>query len=168
MLDIIEPSTPDQLNAVRRLCWDYRDFLLSVEPSDKEVTATFYPRDKYAELMERLEQEHARPNGAIRLARKDGNPVGCGMFRTLEPGTAEIKRVFVNEAARGTGAGFAIMTNLINQCRADGFNRILLDTGSELVAAQRLYQSMGFTLRGPYYDVPDIAKDVLVFYEMQL
>ncbi|MEY8839417.1 GNAT family N-acetyltransferase, partial [Cribrihabitans sp. XS_ASV171] len=94
--------------------------------------------------------------------------VGCGMFHTLEPGVAEIKRVWLNANARGIGAGYALMSALVEDCRAAGFRQIRMDTGRPLVAAQRLYDSMGFERRGPYYEVPEIAQDFLVFFEMEL
>lgn len=168
MLEIISPRIPEHLEMVRRLCWDYRDFLLTLDPGSRRIVETFYPEDNYARIMDRLEVEHASPQGAIRLALKGGEPVGCGMFHTLEPGIAEIKRVYVTDEARGTGAGCAIMQDLIEQCRADGFERIRMDTGKPLIAATRLYLSLGFELRDPYYEVPEVADGHLLFFEMEL
>jgi GNAT superfamily N-acetyltransferase len=76
--------------------------------------------------------------------------------------------VFVRDEARGIGAGRALIQALIDQCREDGFERILMDTGTPLKAAQNLYLSMGFRLRGPYQKMPDIAKDRAIFFEMDL
>ncbi len=168
MLDIIVPETPDQFEATKQLCWEYRTFLLTLDDQNRKVVLTFYPEDRYARLMEDLQTEHAPPGGGLRLALKDGVPVGCGMFHTVAPGTAEIKRVFVNEAACATGTGRAIMETLIGDCRAAGFERIMMDTGKVLATAIGLYLSMGFRLRGPYQDVPEIAKDMLVYFEMEL
>lgn len=168
MPDIIAPSTPDQYDMVRRLCWDYRDLLLKMGTRGRTIVENFYPQDKYTRLMARLETEHAPPTGAIRLALSDGAPIGCGMFHQLEPGIAEIKRVFVTEQARGTGAGRAIMQSLIDACQAQGFGMIRMDTGKPLQAATSLYLSMGFTLRDAYYQVPEIADGFLLFFEMSL
>lgn len=118
--------------------------------------------------MEDIEVIHCPPNGGTRLALKDGKPVGCGMFHTIEPGVAEIKRVFVTEFARGTGAGFAIMQSLIDACRAQGYDYIRMDTGKPLEAATRLYLSMGFELRDSYSEVPEVADGHLLFFEMKL
>ncbi|WP_170463309.1 GNAT family N-acetyltransferase [Ruegeria arenilitoris] len=168
MLDIIEAKTPDQFDEVRRLCWEYRDFLMTLDEKSVRVAKTYYPEDVYNRLMGEIEVEHAVPDGGVRLALKDGDAIGCGMFRTIEPGVAEIKRVFVSDAARGTGAGFAIMTSLIDQCRKQGFDFIRMDTGKPLEAAIRLYLSMGFKFRDAYFEIPEIAKDTLVFFEMHL
>lgn len=168
MLEVIEAETPDHFDEVRRLCWEYRDFLLTLDAKSVRVVKTYYPRDVYAQLMENIEVEHACPDGGVRLVLKDGQAVGCGMFRTIEPGIAEIKRVFVNEAARGTGAGHAVMLSLIEQCRKQGFDCIRMDTGKPLKAATRLYLSMGFQLRGAYSEIPEVAKGTLLFFEMSL
>lgn len=168
MLNIIEPETPDQLNAVRRLCWDYRDFLLTLDEQSVQIVQTFYPREKYARLMDAIEVDHAPPSGGIKLAVVGDEPIGCGMFHTIAPGVAEIKRVFVTDAARGTGAGRAIMLSLIETCRDLGFDHIRMDTGKPLEAATRLYLSLGFQLRDAYSEIPEIARDHLLFFEMSL
>lgn len=90
------------------------------------------------------------------------------MYHTLAPGIAEIKRVFITDAARGTGAGHALMQRLIDDCRAAGFDMIRMDTAAPLEAAQRLYDSMGFVRREPYYEVPKGASGLLCFFEMRL
>ena len=168
MLEIRDARTASDFDDARQLCWEYRAFLLGLGPIDAEMVRTFYPKDKYAGLMACLEREHSPPAGGIKLALKDGEPIGCGMYHTLMPETAEIKRVFVREKARGLGAGRELMLALIAQCRADGFSRILMDTGVPLEAAQRLYLSLGFRLRGPYQEVPELARDRLIFFEMDL
>lgn len=168
MLSIVEPETPDQFDAVRRLCWEYHAFLLKLDDRSRQVVNTFYPPEKYAAVLAAIETEHMPPKGGVRLAMLDGQAVGCGMFQTIGPGIAEIKRVFVTEAARGTGAGCAIMQELIAQCRKDGFALIRMDTGKPLKAATRLYLSLGFKLRDAYYDIPEIARGQLLFFEMSL
>ncbi len=167
-LRIVDATTPDELVAVRRLCWDYLDFLKSMGGVDAQVVTFAYPEEKYAQLMEQLAEIHAPPGGAIKLALKGRTPVGCGMFHTLDDGVAEIKRVYVTNDARGLGAGRALMDSLIDSIRAGGFQTIRMDTGILLHAAKALYLSMGFRLRGPYAPVPDFARDRMLFFEMDL
>ena len=45
--------------------------------------------------------EFAPPHGVFLLARLDGQAVGCGAIRTLDADAAEIKRMWVDRAARG-------------------------------------------------------------------
>lgn len=169
MVKIVEVTTPEQFGTVREMCWEYRDFLMNMGgPEYVELIDLFYAKPAYEELLQDLEVKHARPSGSVKLALHDGAPVGCGMSHTLEPGVAEIKRVYVREAARGLGAGRAMMEALVRQCREDGFERILMDTGRPQDAAQKLYLSMGFRLRGPYQDMPAITEGKMVFFEMDL
>ena len=154
--------------AVRSLCWDYRDFLMANSDLDRTITETFYPEDRYRTLLEGMEASHARPQGIILLAEADGLPVGCGMSHALDARTSEIKRVYVSPEARGAGIAAALCRALIDQARADGFDRVVLDTSKELAGAQRLYDSLGFARRGPYQPIPDEVVDDLVYFELAL
>lgn len=167
-LEIRAPETAADHDAIRALCWEYRAFLLTLPTETRALVRKVYARDGYAALLDRLEELHTPPQGVLRLALLDGTPVGCGMAHTLTPGTAEIKRVYLRDEARGKGAGFALMQALIAGCREQGFARIVMDTGHELTAAKALYLSMGFRLRGPYQQMPPEAEGHLVFFEMDL
>ena len=164
--EIVIPRAPTEFDAVRTLCWEYRDFLLSLGGIDRVIVETFYPEDTYRSVLAAQETEYSPPHGATRLALLDGAPVACGMYHQIAPGDVEIKRVFVQDRARGTGLGRQMMEALIDQARADGAARVLMDTGKPLVVAQRLYEDMGFKRRGPYQTIPEIALPRLVFYEM--
>jgi GNAT superfamily N-acetyltransferase len=157
------------LEAVRALCWAYRDFLLQNSDIDREITETFYPVPKYTALMANLGTLHARTKGMILLARDaDGKALGCGMTHALDADTSEIKRVFVADAARGRGVAATLCDALTAQARSDGFRRIVLDTSSALHAAQRLYMRLGFTPCGPYQPIPDDVLPKLLFFEKSL
>lgn len=157
------------LKAVRKLCWDYRDYLLQNPDVDSEVIETFYPVPKYTALLAELETLHARPKGMILLARDaDGTALGCGMTHALDAQMSEIKRVFVTEAARGQGLAEQLCMALMEQAKADGFSRMVLDTSKGLPAAQRLYLRLGFTPCGPYQPIPQEALPELVFFEKAL
>lgn len=166
--EIREATAPGDIDAVRALCWAYRDVLLALGGRDAEAVLHFYPEDKYADLMARLPELHARPGGSIKLGLLDGQPVACGMSHTFAPGVAEIKRVYVAPDAQGQGAGRAMMEALITQVRADGFQRIWMDTGAKLETAVRLYDRLGFRRRGPYQEIPEDLLGSLVFFEMEI
>lgn len=165
---IRQATAPEDLAAVRQLCWDYRSHLSSVSAVDAELTETFYPAPKYTALMDTLETLHARPRGIILLAELDGQPVGCGMSHALFPDTSEIKRVYVAPHARGHGIARKLVTALVDQARTDGFDRVVLDTSVSLGPARALYASMGFDERGPYQDIPAAALPHLLFFEATL
>jgi putative acetyltransferase len=161
-------TTAADLAAVRSLCWDYRDFLLNHSQIDRNITETFYPVDKYLTLMQGLQDEHARPDGAIMLAENEGVAVGCGMIHAIDPQTSEIKRVYVTDAVRGQRIADRLCRALMDQARIDGFSRMVLDTSKSLTSAQRLYERLGFSKCAAYQPIPAHALPHLVFYERSL
>ncbi len=89
------------------------------------------------------------PRASLLVARLAGRPVGCGAI-VRHPGYAEIKRMFVTDAARGTGVGKAILLAL--ECAAGvGNSRLMrLETGIHFAGALRLYRAAGYVERGPF------------------
>ncbi|MBE0600314.1 MAG: GNAT family N-acetyltransferase [Firmicutes bacterium] len=75
---------------------------------------------------------------------EDGQAVACGGYKEFEPGTAEIKRVFVTPLCRGRGYARAVMAALEARAASQGYSRLILETGSMLAAARSLYQAVGF------------------------
>jgi len=168
-MPLIRPATLSaDIDAVRQLCWDFRDHLMQASSTTAKMAETFYPIPKYTALMTRLEQEHARPQGIILLAEIDGTPAGCAMTHALDERTSEVKRVFVSPQARGLGLARKLMLACMDQARADGYTRMVLDTASSLKPAQTLYDNLGFQRCGPYQDIPAAALPHLVFFEASL
>lgn len=163
-LTVVEADTPERLGAVRKLCWDYRDFLLTLDPKTVDIALSYYPEDGYRALLDALPQGHT----SVKLARLGEVPVGCGMSQAWGDDAIEFKRIFVTEAARGHGAGRAIVEALIDAARADGYTRVLFDTDKPLHAAHRLYRAMGFQERGPYEPLSPELEAHLIFFEMDL
>ena len=83
----------------------------------------------------------------------DGCARGCGALRLLDPGAAEIKRMFVEPDARGSGVATAILRALEDHARALGITTLKLETGWGQPDAIRFYEREGY-LRienfGPY------------------
>lgn len=168
-LSVTPAETDADFAEARRLCWDYRDFLLGNSAIDRDITETFYPVEKYQDLMAQLPQIHARPSGIILLARDaEESVLGCGMIHPLDPQTAEIKRLFVPEAGRRRGVARALCEALMSHARQQGYERTVLDTSRTLAAAQCLYRALGFRARGPYQPVPDDMLPHLLFFEKEL
>ena len=58
-----------------------------------------------------------------------------------------IEEVVVQEAARGRGVGEALMINAIERVRALGAEAVVLTSHPSRLAANRLYQKLGFEIR---------------------
>ncbi|CAN7731015.1 GNAT family N-acetyltransferase [Acidovorax sp. LjRoot66] len=129
-------------------------------PSDlPEVTAIFreYVQSPTANLgFQDYEQEfaglpgkYAEPDGCILLAVVDGRVVGCAALRRVDDGICELKRVYVRPEARGMALGRKLVQQMLHAAREAGYRRMCLDVLAEFVAAQRLYESLGFVPAEP-------------------
>ncbi|MGB5864472.1 MAG: GNAT family N-acetyltransferase [Sulfitobacter sp.] len=168
MITVQPATTAADLDAVRALCWDYRAYLMDLSDVDAEIMRTFYPEPVYARIMHTLPQMHARPHGIILLAKDGDTQLGCTMTHRIDAQTAEIKRLFVAPDGRGMGVARKLMHALMSQARADGFQRVVLDTSVNLQAARRLYTSLGMTECAAYQDLPAHVLPHLIFFEAHL
>lgn len=85
------------------------------------------------------------PRGLFLIARAGGEePIGCGGIRLLDERTAEIKRMFVADRARGQGIGRYLLEHLERHVVSRGATRILLETGRRNTAALALYHRAGY------------------------
>ena len=83
------------------------------------------------------------------VARVEGQAVGC--VALVDVGSyGEIKRMFVDPAARGQGIAQALMAALETRARERGLTDIKLESGPPLVAALALYRSLGYAECGPF------------------
>jgi putative acetyltransferase len=74
----------------------------------------------------------------------DGTPVGCGALRQLDAASAEIKRMFVDVAHRGTGVSVAVLRQLEAEAVKRGWPTLRLETGTEQPDAVRFYTREGY------------------------
>ncbi|OUS33191.1 GNAT family N-acetyltransferase [Rhodobacterales bacterium 56_14_T64] len=92
--------------------------------------------------------------------------LGCGAYKALPDGSAEVKSVFVSDAARGKGCARKIMSRLAEEARKDGITALVLETGSELCpeydAARRLYEKLGYAYCGPIFGYQDDANSAFM------
>ena len=82
--------------------------------------------------------------GAFVVAYLDGQPVGCGAVRRIEPTVAEIKRMYVAPTARGRGVGRHVLRELEAEAQRLGATRLVLETGPRQPEALALYSRAGF------------------------
>lgn len=93
------------------------------------------------------------PRGAFLVVRADdGNPIGCGAVKLLDPQTAEIKRMWLSPEARGQGIGRRLLDALENEARTLGATQGRLDTNDLLDAAMTLYRKNGWEEMPAYND----------------
>ena len=142
-------------------------------PRLPEVGDLIRASDAYAQALYPAESNHlvdieslAQPHVIFCVARREGEIAGCGAAVLQPEGYAEIKRMFVREAARGHGVGRQVLAFLEEQVRGRGIALTRLETGIYSHDAIRLYERMGYVKIGPfagYWDDP-----LSVFYEKRL
>jgi ribosomal protein S18 acetylase RimI-like enzyme len=140
---IIEAVTPETLGIARRLFEEYAASLL--------VDLGF---QRFDEELAGLPGEYTRPAGGLMLGFDGDKPVGCVAFRRLEPGIAEMKRLFVRPWARGGGWGRRLAERAVSDAREAGYRRMRLDTLPAMRSAQGLYLALGFVEIAPYRHNP--------------
>ena len=100
-----------------------------------------------------LPGKYSPPGGALLIARhRAGQPLGCVGLRPLADGVSEMKRLYVDPIARGSGLGQALMAAILAEAVRLGYREICLDTLPTMAAAIAMYRRAGFAPVAPYYD----------------
>ncbi|MGH8765330.1 MAG: GNAT family N-acetyltransferase [Burkholderiales bacterium] len=139
----IAPAATHELDEIRVLFREYSALVteaLCFQGFDRELAS--------------LPGDYAPPGGTLLLARDAKDAAGCVALRQLDPASGEIKRMYVREAWRGTGLGRRLALAVIDEARAHGYRRLLLDTLPKLTGAIALYRSLGFREVPPYLEAP--------------
>jgi len=86
------------------------------------------------------------------IAERDGRRIGCVFLvqardeatQAIVPGTAQLRMLLVEPAARGLGLGVALVSQCERFARQAGYRRIRLWTNSLLRAARGIYERAGY------------------------
>ncbi|MFZ6746823.1 GNAT family N-acetyltransferase [Undibacterium sp. JH2W] len=111
-----------------------------------------------------FDAEDVRVPGALFvLARNtEGKAIGCGAFRPMGEGVAEVKRMYAQVA----GVGLAVLTHLENAAKEYGYHKLRLETRLVNQRAVAFYEKHG------YHRIPNFGKYVgkaeAVCFEKQL
>jgi putative acetyltransferase len=132
---------------------DNPDFRTLIQELDANL------RERNGDLMDIYDQHNIiEQNGTVVIAYLNNEPAGCGCFKTYDKQTAEIKRMFVRQQARGKGVSKLILAELENWARSLHFSHTVLETGAKQSEALSLYPAMGYLsvpAYGPYVKLPD-------------
>ncbi len=116
-----------------------------LEKSHALMQELFDPEDNHYLEIEAL----LTPDIHFFVAQVNGRIQGCAALAD-KGGYGEIKSMFVDLDARGTGLADHLMTALIADAAARGLRTVKLETGDLLKAAHRLYARHGFVECGPF------------------
>ena len=146
MVEIVDAHSGELLDRARELFTEYAESLgfdLSFQDFEAELAS--------------LPGEFTPPDGRILLAWHDGQVAGCVALRRFGPTACEMKRLYVRPWFRGSGIGWRLATDVIEQARQVGYQEMLLDTVPSMTTAIALYESLGFEQVAPYRYNPIIG-----------
>jgi putative acetyltransferase len=137
-----------------------------IEELEEELSGDYSAEQRHGLSVERVFQ----PNISFFVARLNGEAVGCGGI-AFEDGWAELKRMYVRVPYRGRRIGRSILDRLMDEARARGVGRLVLETGDVLHSPHRLYEGAGFTrctAFGPYAAMPPHKTARCIFFEKHI
>jgi putative acetyltransferase len=153
MLTIIQARSVEQIAEARTLFREYEAWLgldLCFQGFEAELAG--------------LPGKYSPPKGRLILAYADNGLAGCIATREFKESTCEMKRLFVRDGFRGQKIGLHLIEQLLEDARATGYERMLLDTYPvRMGKAVELYRSHGFHEIPPYYANP---YDGVLFMEL--
>jgi len=152
---IVEAQDAAAYAIARQLLEEYAAWL------DIEVEHPILERERT-----RLPGDYGPPNGALLLAYVDDEIAGCVALRALEPGICEMKRLWVRGTYRRDGVGRALALALIERATRRGYRRMRLDTMAQMIAARRLYDTLGFR-EIPAYNASPIPDTLYLEIELK-
>lgn len=143
---------------VERVAWDHPEAAHLRHRMFTEFNGPTYP-----ELVIQLEEvggfwadDAAQGVGdlATWIARIGGVAVGCVSIRAprdgYPAGSAELKKLYLEESARGAGAARALLAAADDEARALGFTNLVLQTGIRQPEAVGLYLATGWRPIAPF------------------
>lgn len=139
MVNIVEADSQERVAIVHQLFREYADSL--------GIDLCF---QNFDEELKTLPGKYVPPAGRLLLALVDNQAAGCVALRRIDDETCEMKRLFVKPMFRGKNIGKQLALNVIEQARAIGYARMLLDTLPSMKEAIKLYGSLGFAMTEPY------------------
>ncbi len=120
-------------------------------PRQPEVLALIQALDAHVTALYPAESNHLLDVDALAasdvrffVARVGARAVGCGALRVDGSGYGEVKRMYVDPAARGLKIGRAILDHLESEGRALSLSCLRLETGVSQPEALGLYRSAGY------------------------
>lgn len=122
----------------------------------EEHAESLYPaEDNFILPLDALE----KPGVTVFVARVDGVALGMAALVVADSG-AELKRMFVDDAARGQGLAGQLLDALEAHARDAGVTVIRLETGNRSDAAIALYEKRGYVRIPRFGEYVDSASSI--------
>jgi DNA-binding MarR family transcriptional regulator len=169
LLEPLRPAERTQLltamRDVERLLTASAVDIAPIDPLDPD--AQWCLRAYFAELDARFEagfdparsisaevDELRDPQGVLLIARLHSDPIGCGALKFHDEEPTEIKRMWVDNAARGLGVGRRLLDALEYRAARRGAGIVRLETNRSLSEAIAMYRTAGYVEVDPFNSEP--------------
>lgn len=101
--------------------------------------------NEWDEDLKRIEEVYLSGGGEFLVVLNGERIIAMGALRRLAQCSGEIKRMRVDPDFQRRGIGQLLLDRLLERARSFGYKKIVLDTTTEQLAAQRLYEKNDFT-----------------------
>ncbi|MFZ1218051.1 MAG: GNAT family N-acetyltransferase [Chthoniobacterales bacterium] len=121
------------------------------------------------------ESVHALPLDGLRQPEvtfwsvwKNGELLGCGALKELDPGHGEIKSMRTASGHLRKGVARALLQHILGEAGRRGYRRVSLETGAQpgFEPARQLYARAGFTACGPFANYTNDPNSVFMTKEL--
>ena len=143
MIDYITATTSQEYISAGALFREYAQSIkidLDFQQFDKELGS--------------LQKMYAPPHGGIILAKEDDQFIGCVAIRRITDFIGELKRMYVKPGNQNKGIGQELLNKALLLAQKRNYERLRLDTLSDMLSAIRLYNQAGFYEIPAYYANP--------------
>jgi ribosomal protein S18 acetylase RimI-like enzyme len=138
--DIEDPTTVDAAWCFKQYFGELNDRFDGGFDPDRSISANAH--------------ELTEPRGVLVVARRCGEPIGCGALKFGNNQIAELKRMWVAPEVRGVGVGRRILTELERLGAKAGIHVVRLETNRALSEAISLYRASGYSEVNPFNAEP--------------
>ena len=130
---IVRAESEEQIESIRELLLEYAE-TIGAESCFQD----------FGDELRNLPGEYGEKTGRLLITACGGEAAGCVALRKFEEGVCEMKRLYVRPPFRGGGIGRACAVAIIEEARAMGYRRMVLDTLPVMKEAIALYRTLGF------------------------
>jgi len=144
LIKIVQVRSNVEAKAVHDLAHEFVAWLRTRYPEMNAEIDVYLETQKFEDQIKQVLLHFNPPHGECLLALHDKSPVGILMLKDLGQQVCEMNRMFVQEQARGLGAGRALVKRLFECAIEMGFKTMTLSALPRHDEAISLYRSIGF------------------------
>ena len=109
-----------------------------------QKTGSYIANPAYDTDLQNITETYLNNAWTFLVATHHDKVIGMGAVRKIDDSTAEIKRMRVDLDYQGNGIGSLILDKLLTTTKELLYEKLILDTSVNQIAAQKLYESRWF------------------------